>query len=592
MVKIRNNFYCCSFVLTVLAITVSLIPTTLQHAIAVGCTNWAGLPDADCDGLADAWENAGYYDPNNDGKRINLPGANPQHKDLFVEIDSMSGMAPSSGAIADVIAAYAGANVWNPDGTGGVRLYVESTTSPPITYSTCTTIWPGFDALKAANIGSATDRASNPLQLQEESNVKVYGLFVHFQCGDTGSSGTSENPGNDFAVSLGSFTGGTGNRMQQASALMHELGHTLGLDHGGSAPTPDCKPNFLSVMNTEFQFADDVPGRLLDYSRNRGSLPPGYVSMDPLLAKSTSTGLDESKGIGTGLPTPPPPTTVVGHENQPTGRDIIRVPTDHSAVNFNWYTGNTNSRDIGVHSAVHDVGRPHCDNTTNNTPDDLYGYWDWAGAAFWSWSYRNVNYQPASSINTTPMTQSDGSNTTVPNTTIGQQNNNDNKSVACNPLETDCNLSPCDPNDKACTFVKGTNLTESENESYDYGNRTNTHQDQSFEDIKTVFVSNLISLDNKIQKLPNSAFNSSANATDVKRNFNDQLAVGEDNLAKLVSEGNFTTAILRLEKIETSLSDLIAESYSTQLVTNVKYLIGGLTNMLPDNTNEPHVTIK
>mgnify|MGYP001769098295 CR=1 FL=1 len=39
---------------------------------------------------------------------------------------------------------------------------------------------------------------------------------------------------------------------QQGGTLMHELGHTLGLRHGGNVETND-KPNYLSVMNYSFQ---------------------------------------------------------------------------------------------------------------------------------------------------------------------------------------------------------------------------------------------------------------------------------------------------------------------------------------------------
>jgi hypothetical protein len=52
----------------------------------------------------------------------------------------------------------------------------------------------------------------------------------------------------------------------QASTFMHELGHNLGLDHGG-ADAVNCKPNYASVMN----YSSSHPGMgstyRLDYSR-------------------------------------------------------------------------------------------------------------------------------------------------------------------------------------------------------------------------------------------------------------------------------------------------------------------------------------
>ena len=64
--------------------------------------------------------------------------------------------------------------------------------------------------------------------------------------------------GGDLAVTLGLWDGATGTEFAQVSTLVHELGHTLGLRHGGAAataanPSPNCKPNYQSVMNYFFQ---------------------------------------------------------------------------------------------------------------------------------------------------------------------------------------------------------------------------------------------------------------------------------------------------------------------------------------------------
>jgi probable HAF family extracellular repeat protein len=52
------------------------------------CINDGG--DTDGDGLCDAWEKYGYTDPNT-GKFVDLPamGADPMHKDIFVQADYM-----------------------------------------------------------------------------------------------------------------------------------------------------------------------------------------------------------------------------------------------------------------------------------------------------------------------------------------------------------------------------------------------------------------------------------------------------------------------------------------------------------------------
>jgi hypothetical protein len=92
-----------------------------------------------------------------------------------------------------------------------------------------------------------------------------------------GTSGISRNPsgasfGNgasDFIVSLGGWSSNPGTTNQQAGTLMHELGHNLGLRHGGEDHT-QWKPNYLSVMNYSFQTRGLIingTGGNFDYSR-------------------------------------------------------------------------------------------------------------------------------------------------------------------------------------------------------------------------------------------------------------------------------------------------------------------------------------
>src|SRR5262249_59959414 len=72
----------------------------------------------------------------------------------------------------------------------------------------------------------------------------------------------------------------------QVGTFMHELGHTLGLRHGGP-DNDNCKPNYLSVMSYSRQFSDGVPltARRLDYSRSA-------------LLSLNESSLQESFGIG------------------------------------------------------------------------------------------------------------------------------------------------------------------------------------------------------------------------------------------------------------------------------------------------------
>jgi hypothetical protein len=77
------------------------------------------------------------------------------------------------------------------------------------------------------------------------------------------TTGLSEIVGNDIIVTYGAtYDANAGRRVvlpdvQLAGTFMHELGHNLGLDHGGPFASVDhalnFKPNYLSVMNYSFQ---------------------------------------------------------------------------------------------------------------------------------------------------------------------------------------------------------------------------------------------------------------------------------------------------------------------------------------------------
>jgi hypothetical protein len=75
-------------------------------------------------------------------------------------------------------------------------------------------------------------------------------------------SGTGDFPGADVLLTLGGFADAAGkpvgSSFMQGSTLMHELGHNFDLSHAGIylgavTPEPNCKPNYLSVMNYLFQ---------------------------------------------------------------------------------------------------------------------------------------------------------------------------------------------------------------------------------------------------------------------------------------------------------------------------------------------------
>src|SRR5712692_1277934 len=275
-------------------------------------------PDSDGDGLLDCWENGsnwsdglpgisfdGTYSAgrnpsfravtlcvDTNGNGVFDPGecANPNHKDIFVEIDYMNFHKPDPVAISNVVTAFASAPVSNPDGTTGIRLHVQiddqltvdgtvsgtplhvnTTALVPCTPSPVAGTDADFDTLKAAWFGTAAERAAlnAAARISAKRFAYHYILFVHNQKGST-SSGCAEILGNDLMVSLGSFAAVNGHNVgstdQQGGTFMHELGHNLNLRHGGFENV-NCKPNYTSRMNYAYQFSSPVNPRPLDYSR-------------------------------------------------------------------------------------------------------------------------------------------------------------------------------------------------------------------------------------------------------------------------------------------------------------------------------------
>jgi murein DD-endopeptidase MepM/ murein hydrolase activator NlpD len=237
-----------------------------------------GNGDKDGDGLFDSWETAGIH-MNDDGVvDLNLPalGANPDRKDLFIEIDWMAdgthSHRPMAGVSQTVINAFADAPVTNPDGTSGINLHIDESNGVP--HQNELAVWAGFDTIKATNFD------------QNRRFAYHYCLSIHNIQGLDGTSGIAELPGNDFIVSLGSWTGGVGTFQQQAGTLMHEFGHNLNLGHGGGDHV-NYKPNYLSIMNYFFQMSGILPTGRLDYS---GSALPNL----------DENGLNENLGIQDG----------------------------------------------------------------------------------------------------------------------------------------------------------------------------------------------------------------------------------------------------------------------------------------------------
>jgi len=223
--------------------------------------------DTDGDGLLDDWEINGY-DADGDGKiDVNLPamGANYKHKDIFVEIDWMANNnhthKPSAVALRAVQKSFKTAPVTNPDGVDGINIHFDIGKlggGNVVAYDDdLNPVWDEFDAIKKVHFD------------EKRARIFHYCLFAHNYDG-SGSAGISRGiQASDFIISLGSWDNQVGTKKQQAADFMHELGHNLGLRHGGN-DNVNYKPNFLSIMNYFFSMdwlRYDGKAQRLDYSR-------------------------------------------------------------------------------------------------------------------------------------------------------------------------------------------------------------------------------------------------------------------------------------------------------------------------------------
>jgi hypothetical protein len=263
-----------------------------------GCLN-----DSDEDGLCDTWEREGI-DLDGDGTpEIDLPalGADPDKKDIFVEVDWIRGDLPPSN-FDPVIQAFENSPV---DGGQGINLHIYEDDvlcdydsnaegkslhwpndlkylgagiqsagytrfcdgkdgDPPIpdagAYGITFKKRNGeiFPDIEHTGIDPSLDNSD--LITKAHRMVFRYVIFARSYHDDEGDGSSGFAEGKFFFVTVG-----TPNVALELSTFMHELGHSLRLSHGGG-DKKNCKPQYFSVMNYLYQTKNAVPNRPLNYS--------------------------------------------------------------------------------------------------------------------------------------------------------------------------------------------------------------------------------------------------------------------------------------------------------------------------------------
>lgn len=242
--------------------------------------------DSDGDGLPDDWEINGV-DVNHDGVidlDLSAMGADPNVPDIFIEADWMEyagddfnflwihekrnqkNTAPSAWALK---------MVYDQFNSHGIKIHIDAGPDSIMNYDTGET-WrelSGASALTYQDTFYLGSNFENWNEIAIDNFTKArwttfkYCLFVNQYDAGSGnrSSGIAENiPGQFFIVASGCI-GGSDYDTALAGTFMHELGHTIGLSHGGLYLNNDNakvtnnhdnnKPNHLSIMNYDYQFS-------------------------------------------------------------------------------------------------------------------------------------------------------------------------------------------------------------------------------------------------------------------------------------------------------------------------------------------------
>jgi hypothetical protein len=340
------------------------VSTRVDQAGFFNCLAWSAIlfsttvQDTDEDGLLDIWEAQGFKDLLTGAVLVNLPrmGANPLHKDIFVESDYMQefvldSLSEAKGlhshkfskeVIDRVGNAFNNAPVRNPDGIGGIRAHfdvqnpgtplAERYAADPFiipaeigeggdvvnersgatfctTYSVESCQFPnqpglvswkkGFQHIKQAHVPGLTKvYFSHTRNLIFHYALAAHALAMHQKDAvapflAASFSGRGDLCGRDFVVSLGLWKMATD--ITVASTLLHELAHTLCGYHGGTPDGLNCKPNYESVLNYMYQamaLLDRNGNQIVDLSRQ--NLPA------PLSSSGDESVLNEADGLGVG----------------------------------------------------------------------------------------------------------------------------------------------------------------------------------------------------------------------------------------------------------------------------------------------------
>ncbi len=202
---------------------------------------WGTLPldrDTDNDGLLDGLEVHGEADYD-----YLAAGCSPLHRDVLVEVDYMvdgtETVLLSSAVRTKLVAYYASLPIQNPDGVDGIHLVLELGVELPPT-ETC------YDDNDDASGSVANNPFTHPARSFHKLSACIGAIRGNGPIGGQRFKIRAPAPDNDPSNDATETK-----QFNWYYLFLHELGHNLGLHHGGNVEL-NHKINYPSVMNYRY----------------------------------------------------------------------------------------------------------------------------------------------------------------------------------------------------------------------------------------------------------------------------------------------------------------------------------------------------
>lgn len=265
----------------------------------------SGTGDIDGDGIPDGVERFGIR---NDSGTVTTDmaalGTDPCRPTVAIEIDHLvapdHSHQPDPAALQEAVDAFDAAPVpavadcpyaGFPTRPSGVNLVIDDDDAIPVTA-----------AVDEANYDMAALDAQRATHFDADRQPYFfYNVWAHTHDGSS-SSGLCCSADKGFLVTLGFWSGQNGTVRDQSGTLIHELGHNLGLGHGGGDGV-NFKPNYLSVMSYRYQTIG-IPD--FDAWGATGFDPDQLVANSSIAYSAAAlpdldeTNLDEADGVSDG----------------------------------------------------------------------------------------------------------------------------------------------------------------------------------------------------------------------------------------------------------------------------------------------------